>query len=406
MWSFIALFTVVASMDVVDLSQPVNERWLPLLKKVQEENPGAISNFLMAFQKVLSQFELAHSDLRPRIGEIKGIIERRWPGFAEEERAVIQNLKDLGVSFDPVEFTEFNVFYAITHLSGFSGVKACTSMFGIGADGNIWHGRNFDYTPVETVNVTRQVHVMRNNKTVVKGTMHVPFPAYMTDGMNDESDDPFSFSVNQRNFRKYRNVDELIERLKVAAPAILLLRGFFEVCDTYRCAVNMALSTQVATEAYFLFAGKKEAVLIVKNIHGEDARVKYLSNQCHGPFCPVREGVLANYLVQTNFDYWEPDPAQDRRRTTIEHAISKLPKSPDLRTEFMKILTINDGHAPPMRKCIPGARICTLHSVVMSVATGVFDMKLPGAASAPDDTGAYNQETLAVAAENQEISII
>ena len=338
----------------VDLSAPPEKRWKTAIMTLEQHSPGAIQAFINDSATIMQKLDSAV------MRGISTIFEKRWPTWWKEQQGAAQVLKsDLKLKFDEDRLLMVNMFYAFTHLKG-AQAKACTAIIGVGKDGNLWHGHNFDYIPKSAAKVSRQVQFVRDGRPLFTATIMIPAVLIPVNGVSQHS---FSYNINSRD-TTLQTFTDVITRLLApdTVPAPLLGRLVMETCTSYEEAKTMLSSHKLITEAYYVLAGQKEGAVITRDAHTIN-RIRVL-----GADLPRQ------YLVQTNEDYWTGEPvapASDRRRKAVNTLLSAEPPSKPLPERLFKVLTTpsKPGRLGPFVRRRRSSPRCTLSTCVMSPTT-------------------------------------
>ncbi|KAI6656842.1 N-acylethanolamine-hydrolyzing acid amidase-like [Oopsacas minuta] len=179
---------------------------------------------------------------------------------------------------------------------------ACTSIVAQTTDDKIIHARNLDYSlPMELRNLTIIVDVQRNNLTVFNGVTFAGMIGLAT----GQKPNRFTISLNQRN--KGFRLENLYEMLlnREAHFVTLYIRGELESDESeFNSAVENFQIAPFMAPCYIILGGVKpgEGAVITRGREAElDVRF-------------IDKGKGAWYVLETNYDWWEPPPSSDNRR--------------------------------------------------------------------------------------------
>ncbi|GMH92420.1 hypothetical protein TrVE_jg3639 [Triparma verrucosa] len=295
---------VAAPKFSVNLDAPPSERWT-------ESVTYMISTygFDHSYQNVL---DYVYSYLPPpvvqKLEPLLLDLLREFPGEAGEEiKGIHQTITDLGYG-DQIslgELTAINLMYEFTVF--------CTSIVAENSAGELFHGRNLDYSISGLQNLTAQIDFTRAGETVYKGTEFVGYVGLLT-GMRPGG---WSVSVDQRatydfaNATKKESLSGLVENLVSAATGGstlgMFLRNTLETETSFADAVDKLKKEKLIAPVYLTVAGTDhlEGAVITRN--------RLRPDQSH------REGVWSlteddHFRLVTNYDHWDDVPEDDNRR--------------------------------------------------------------------------------------------
>ena len=102
--------------------------------------------------------------------------------------------------------------------------------------------------------------------------------------------------------------------------------GFEEVVD-------ILSNIKIAAPMYMIAAGTEDGIVIARGNDGPAGFVLWAWMLSYFSFIPpyhyfrppLRLSNASNYFIaQTNYDHWQPDPAEDPRRTALEHYLNDM----------------------------------------------------------------------------------
>ncbi|XP_077987045.1 N-acylethanolamine-hydrolyzing acid amidase-like [Glandiceps talaboti] len=274
--------------------------------------------------------------LVPALDLIAGSIESYLPSPYKEEIEGMAKFADVKLG----ELVGLNILYDISAF--------CTSIVAQDSNGYIWHGRNLDYQFVDVLrNITLIYDAQKNGETIYTATTFLGYVGVLT-GMRPHG---FTISVDQRD------TGSLIENLVEVVNALLRDKSYFVsflVRDTlmyqkyFHDAVESLAYTQIVAPVYYIVGGvgPGEGAVITRNrITAED--VWFIDTDQNRWF-----------LVETNYDHWNPPPAHDDRRTPAVKELNAigqdkvndkeifgvLSKPPNLRTSTAYTASMSASH--------------------------------------------------------------
>ncbi|XP_077977688.1 N-acylethanolamine-hydrolyzing acid amidase-like [Glandiceps talaboti] len=193
----------------------------------------------------------------------------------------------------------------------------CTSIVAEDSEGQIWHGRNLDYTFTEMLrDMTFIYDAQRNGTTVYTATTFIGYIGAMT-GMRPKA---FSISADERDQGKqWENMLELINALLTGQASFVsfLIRDAIANMNNFDEAVHMLSTEQIIAPVYYIIGGMKPgegAVITRDRLASKDVWKLDSSNERW-------------FLVETNYDHWEPAPQSDDRRDPANKAMNGLTQS-------------------------------------------------------------------------------
>lgn len=296
----------------IDLDQPPEQRWIPLLKDFKSSAPLIRDYFNQQAPKVVGDLlKVLMADLDGYLGEL-----------GQEMKAIAEYLElDLGV------VVTLNFAYELRRLggghpnttgnltvsqwsSGGFGEMACTSIVAQDPNGSILHGRNLDWNIPDNIrNLTVQAKFIKNSRVLFTSDVTAGFVGILT-GMSVHG---FSVSINERDLGGNLVEDVLEALLKHAWSPTHLARQVLTNAESYTEAVDMLDKEALTAPVYFIAAGSQPnqgAVLTRDRNKLADA---FALNTSSIPD-DDRAADSRWYLLQTNYDRWKQPDADDDRR--------------------------------------------------------------------------------------------
>ncbi|XP_041350740.1 N-acylethanolamine-hydrolyzing acid amidase-like [Gigantopelta aegis] len=224
--------------------------------------------------------------------------------------------------------------------------RACTSIVSEDVNGQIWHARNMDYGFSDKVrNVTIGVHFQTGGLTMYSAITFVGYVGVLT----GQKPHGYTITVDQRDQGNWW-MNLLIGLLDHnALPVSLLVRDTLAYFKDFESAIENLAQTDTVAPAYFIIGGvhQHQGVVVTKSRIGAD------------DFWYI--GAEKNYsnwfLVETNYDHWEPAPTSDDRRHAAIKAMMVMGR------QQISVQNLFNVISTPLVK-----NKKTIYSVVMSAA--------------------------------------
>ncbi|XP_041354916.1 N-acylethanolamine-hydrolyzing acid amidase-like [Gigantopelta aegis] len=318
----------------VDLDQPEEKRWDHIMKEYAED--------VKYVHEIMS--DIFPEDLIPLVEQIAANYDNDIEDpYANEMRGIA---KTMNVSLGDVVF--LNIIYDLSAFgrddSRFG--KACTSIVSEDVNGLIWHARNLDYDFADILrNVTIGVHFQTGGSTTYSSITFAGYVGVLT----GQKPHGYTITVNERDQGNWW-MNILIALMDPnAVPIGFLTRDTLTYFTDFAGAVENLAQTDTIAPVYFVLGGvnKRQGVVITKSrIESDD--LWYL-------------GAEKNYsnwfLVETNYDHWEPAPSSDDRRDPAIKAMKDMGKQKISVQNLLSVLST------PLVK-----NNSTVYSIVMSAS--------------------------------------
>jgi len=285
----------------INLDLPPEQRWQAAVNDVLtrhgfDDSFGEVMETIYAIvpQSVLDMVEPLMDDIDNSLGdygkEIKGIMDVfAAHGYDKSKNLTVGRLVIM------------NLVYELT--------AYCTSIVAQNANSSIFHGRNLDYNFAGLPNLTYTVHFTSGGELQYYGTAFIGYVGLLT-GMRPGA---FSVSVDQRGLNDPITylLDNLLYVLKGGKSVGFFLRDTLgSPYKNFSVLINTLNTTTLIAPVYLITAGVNPgegAVITRDRDHADDSD-------------GVENGVWSLqpprywYRLETNYDHWEPVPAQDDRR--------------------------------------------------------------------------------------------
>ena len=195
-----------------------------------------------------------------------------------------------------------NLVYEVTAFGKSSNSKACTSIVAEAENGTIYHGRNLDYSIAYILrNVTIMADFQRNGKTVYTGTTFGGFIGLLT----GQKPNGFTVSLDERDQGDWwMNALEALVAGTHGISSFLIRDTLDDPNSDFESAINTLAYKPLIAPSYIIVGGvgpRQGAVITRDRIAALDI---WRLNPIDGRW----------FLVETNYDHWEPPPPDDDRR--------------------------------------------------------------------------------------------
>jgi len=298
----------------LNLDLPPGERWVEAGKQYSKYAPAVIAYFE----------EFLPSWLLPVIEEIASDIKTYFPeDYAEEMVGVAPAL---GLKLGDVVM--MNLIYQIEHIGlncsasnntgpvpncpaekkkwdaardeREKGPGLCTSIVARAGDGQIFHGRNLDWSiPAALRTLMVDVDYVRNGSIVFTASQPVGFIGIM----HGVRHDGWTYSLDARG-KGGKVLVNLLQALLVNSLTVgQHVRRVMETVGDFEGAITALARGPMINEAYLTVGGITPDQGAIITMGRERAANILRLNQS------------AFYLLETNYDHWEPVPSYDDRRT-------------------------------------------------------------------------------------------
>lgn len=188
---------------------------------------------------------------------------------------------------------------------------ACTSILAVDANGTVYHGRNLDYTFGDILrNFTITVEFRRSDGHLVfTGTTFAGLVGIIT-GVRPNG---ISITLNQRNSGHWwENVMMALKTRLKGFVSFVLRDVLANESMSYKMALAHLSQTPMIAPCYIILGGVKpmEAAVITRDrLKARDVWI-------------MQPGQW--YLVETNYNHWEPVPSSDDRRGPATAALVRV----------------------------------------------------------------------------------
>lgn len=323
---FLVILSVVFAADkpvpqyTIDLDQPPKERWREV-----------IEDFRKPMYSLLSQMQ---QEFSPAVAEMFSIMEADLIQYIPEPYAseITSFANGLNVTIGQIVF--WNMLYEVTAYNE-SDNTACTSIVAnIPADGSIIHGRNLDYGFPVLRELAVQIAFTKQGRTIYTGTTFAGYVGLMT----GQRANGFTISLDERDKGEWwRNAVEAAATGTHGIVSFLIRDLLADETVDFNTAVTALATSQLIAPCYLIVGGTKtdEGVVITHDRTG--AEDIWHLDQAAGQW----------FLVETNYDHWDPPPYSDDRRDPAEKAMNSTGQENLSKDTLFQVLStppvLNDG---------------------------------------------------------------
>ena len=194
--------------------------------------------------------------------------------------------------------------------------RACTGILALPSDRSMpmLHGRNMDESPKEGRNCTLNVTFVQGGEV----QFHAFDWVWMTSGfLTGSRVGGVTLELNWRE-HGYVSLEDILLRIADPAnvPTKLQFRHILSAKMNFRQSLAFMNTSTYAAPFYAITAGEgRIGAVVTASFNKTENYVEVLSDATD------RKGW---YMVQTNYDRWEPDPPRDPRRTVAEEHLAML----------------------------------------------------------------------------------
>lgn len=326
---------VVAPRFTVNLDLPPQERWTEISSKYSEK----LVELLVAMGKVFPNPQSIEMLSVAAAGLVKYLPEE----YREEIRGIAKY-----ANVSPGSVALLNIFYDISTFRQkrvANKVVGCTSIVAEDLEGKILHARNLDFFWADILRqMVITVDFQKKGKTIYTGTTTAGFVGLVT----GQKPYKFTISLDQRNKGDWSLNSLQATKLGTKGFVGFLIRDVLGDPEaTYETAVKTFSMAPLVAPAYIIIGGVKsnEGVVITRGRTDTADTMRLDTSKDHW------------FVVETNYDPWNPPPRTDDRRDPAISALNSTGRKNICLNSLFKVLSV-----PPV---INEETICT---VTMSAA--------------------------------------
>ena len=319
---------VPAKRYVVNLDLPPEQRWTEIVKDHEE----SIIRLIQSMKQSLP------SELASLVSTLGEDVDKYMPyPYGQELVGIANALTNTTVS----DAVLGNILYELTaygnrkFVESGKHVKMCTSIVAQTVNGTIYHGRNLDYDfPDLLRDLTIIVDFQQGGQTMYTGTTFAGLIGLAT----AQKPHTYTISVNERNTGTWWM--NAFEALIAGTHGItfLLVRDVASNKEMdFESAINSLANSRVIAPSYIIVGGAKpgEGVVITRD---------RTASKDLWRMDPENDRW---YLVETNYDHWQPPPTGDDRRDPAIKAMDGTTRARLNATSLFSVLStppvLNDG---------------------------------------------------------------
>lgn len=334
---------------VVNLDLPPQQRWVkvmtplaPALKQLLAKIQGNMKPWMQDLIKALTN-KTVESTLNA------------WGEYGDEIRGIAA-ATDIGI----IEMIIYNVAYEL--------MGGCTSIVGRSTvDGTIFHGRNLDFgllpfwdpgnntwAVAEALRpLLMQVAFTRGGEIMYNSTT---FGGYV--GMSTAAKGgAFSITVDTRFDKSFDSgLLHWFEGNHNATFLTMATRDALENNKTYAEALDFLTNVELVGPAYMIIGGPDPENGAVVTRDGKETLDVWTLEQAAGN--------NSNFVIQTNYDHWKPQPFFDDRVTAVTKCLDKVSAKGAMGLGFPSLFD--------MLSAEPNMNLLTVHTTLIQPASGEF----------------------------------
>ncbi|XP_077987044.1 N-acylethanolamine-hydrolyzing acid amidase-like [Glandiceps talaboti] len=279
---------------VLNLDLPPEERWLDIASYWGKDE---IQDYM---KQIIARF--VPESLVPAIDFIAADIGTYLPSPYKEEIISLAEYAEINIG----DMVALNIVYDVTAF--------CTSIVAQDTNGIIWHGRNLDYPFGDILrNLTLIFDAQKNGETIYTATSFIGYTGVLT-GMKPHH---YTASIDQRDTGSILgNLVEVVNALIKHKSNFVsfLLRDTLTSVTYFDDAVEKLAYTEIVAPVYYIVGGigPNEGAVITRN--RKTAEDVWFIDMDQDRW----------FLVETNFDHWEPPPPHGNRRIPAINAMKKV----------------------------------------------------------------------------------
>ncbi|KAL9983019.1 hypothetical protein ACROYT_G005140 [Oculina patagonica] len=293
----------------IDLDLAPEERWVNITKKYAEYS----AQIMAAIHTRIPAFVF------PLVEKLAVSMDEHFPEpFPAEMKGVSK-----GLNLSLADTILLNIFY---DLSAF-----CTSIVAQDKDGNVFHGRNLDYSFSETLrNLTFISNFQSKGKVIYTGVTFAGQVGLLT----AQRPKSVTITLDERDQGfLWENIFEAIFN-KNAVPITFLIRDVVSTDGMdFTHAVKKLSHVSLIADGYLIVGGVKvgEGAVVTRNRESTADVWKLSPDAAMSPW----------FLVETNYDHWTTPPPSDDRRHPAEKALTKLTQGKLTPQSLFKVMSIH-----------------------------------------------------------------
>ena len=333
---------VPAKRYTVNLDSPPEQRWTEVVKDHEE-------SLVRLIQSVKQSLP---SELASLVSTLGQNIDNFMPHpYGQEIVGIANTLTKFNVTVSDMILG--NILYELTAYGNQNfgmkrHVKMCTSIVAQTLNGSIYHGRNLDYDfPDLLRDMTVIIDFQQDGQTVYTGTTFAGMVGLLT-GQKPQA---YTISVDERDTGSWWM--NAFEALLAGTHGITILLVRDTISDKkmdFESAVNSLATKRLIAPSYIIVGGMKSGEGAVITRDRASAKDLWRLDPDNGRW----------YLVETNYDHWQPPPSGDDRRDPAIKAMEETTRARLNATSLFKVMStppvLNSGttYTTVMSAAMPG----------------------------------------------------
>eukprot|EP00730_Choanoeca_flexa_P000883 TRINITY_DN10380_c0_g2_i2.p1 TRINITY_DN10380_c0_g2~~TRINITY_DN10380_c0_g2_i2.p1 ORF type:complete len:378 (+),score=54.00 TRINITY_DN10380_c0_g2_i2:253-1386(+) len=332
----------------INLDESASTRWKPAVDAILSRQ-----SFEASFMPVFASHNesLFNNITQTQTAAIASSIEQHFPEQAAELRGISTAFAAHGyhVSFEYLSLWVW--FHELAHSDAASDglskaqSRSCTGiLLKCSCNNRVVHARNMDQSPMEARRLALKLNFLARNATIFTG---VDWYWFTTGVMTAVKPNVVTLEENWRFTPVVSSQRVVQEAAQGTLPQVFAFRHFLSGNLSPEQVVASLGTTPFAVGMYLIASTGEDGLVITRSA---DA---YNTTRLNG----------RNFVVQTNYDRWLPDPSTDPRRTYAEAILSNTATSASLEGCFLHAYaTVTSPHVK-----VPD----TAYTVTMSVDQGL-----------------------------------
>lgn len=288
----------------VNLDDAPRNRWTNIMNSYNDTIHASLTDLISKNDEI----KLALEGLNLLLDERGGGVLETW--FGAEQLEELEGIA-AATAIPLNELASLCALYDMTAASH-SANRDCTGVVVQNKNGEIFHGRNLDYTfPQEMEPLTAVVDFVRNGTIAYTSVSYMFMPAFNT----VMSPGRFTLSHDERDQGNIlSNWYELFA--KPRRTTFSAIRDVADSAKSFEEALKMLSTVPLAADSYFILGGTKagEGAVVTRN-HDAPDDVWMLGENDKGTDSTW-------WVLETNYDHWKNTSDHDNRRAVAERFLN------------------------------------------------------------------------------------
>ncbi|CAD8146768.1 unnamed protein product [Paramecium pentaurelia] len=300
--SFVASFNYLPEVEI-DLSIEPKQRWKQAIRIIIEQY-GYENSFgqVFEFHNKNTFYILDPQDY----STIAKAIRIHYPEYSLELDGIVEELNRSEITFEYLSAWAY--FHEIAHIS--TDITESTGLL-LQVGDQIIHGRNMDQAPIQARNIILHLIIKKDGQYLGESVEWIHYFIKIQCCILEENW-RFCIPLNKNQLMIF--IEQGVSSLAWTYRYILINENM----NTFDKVVSYLEQNQVASSFYNVIGGKEknQGVIISR-----DPFIMYPTISLN---TSILNQINYQYLVQTNYDHWLPDPQNDQRRTMAENLLAQL----------------------------------------------------------------------------------